>query len=120
MKNIVENVALMLVVVFSIAIVVLIVQYNLLEDENIEYLDQGTSVVKKLSKEQETTEYLKELESYKEVNSKVNPRQESHLNQVKVKPEITKDKLNALIESKEKPKSTRIDEIGNALDKLLN
>ena len=120
MKNIVENMAIMLVVIFSIAIVALIVQYNLIKDKSIEHLDVGILGVKEVSKEQKSTNYLKEMESYKEVDVKVNPRQENHLNQIKVKSEITKDRLNSLIESKEKPKSNRPDDIGNALDKLLN
>jgi competence protein ComGC len=99
MKNIVENIVVMLVVIFSVAIVVLIVWYNLIEDKSMAHFNTSTTAVEQVSQKQKNTSYIKNIETYKEVDVKVNPRKENHFNRVKVKSEIKKDNLNTIIES---------------------
>ena len=114
MRNFIDNIAIALVVLFSVALVVLIVQYNLIKEESLELLTINPPIDVQSKKAQQKTDYLKKMEAYKEVNVKVNPKEEKAFNNIKVKSEITQDKLNAIIEP------NRADTVGDALDKLLN
>ena len=114
MKNIIDNIAIFLVILFSVALVVLIVQYNLLEEKSIEQLIINPPIDIESKKVEQKMDYLKKMEAYKEVNVQVNPKDEKAFNNIKVKSEMTQDKLNVIIEP------NRSDTVGDALDKLLN
>jgi hypothetical protein len=114
MKNILENIAVTLVVIFSLTIIGLIVQYNLIEEESEEHFNDVESSMPKVTKQQKNTNYLQKLEGYSEVDVKVNPRKENKLNRVKVKSEMSQDKLKEIVKQKDG------NSISSALDRLLN
>ena len=112
MRNIYENIAVLLVIIFSLAIVFLIVQYNLIEEKNTIYLEDLDSIEKNTMLEQKKNNYLDTLEKYRDVDVKVDPRQTSHENQVKVKVEYPVHQNNDL------PKHAN--DVGMKIDALLN
>lgn len=102
MKNLFENLAILLVGLLSVAIVFWIVQYNMIEDsdmiEDIEY-----EVVKKeVSSQEQTTTYLQNLEGYEDVDVQVDATKETRTNTVVVKSELNNDALDAAVEDKSK------------------
>lgn len=112
MKHIFENIAVTLVVIFSIAIIVLIVQYNLIKEEDNAYLENFTSIDKNSMEEQKKSNYLDTLENYRDKDIRSNTQKVSNINQVKVKTGVLDDK-NAYL-----PKE--INDVGSKIDALLN
>ncbi|SFV62466.1 hypothetical protein MNB_SV-13-1856 [hydrothermal vent metagenome] len=102
MKNLIENVALLLVVLLMIAIVFFIVQFNLIEDENtFEVLktEQNTSMKNTVKRKS----YLNTLEGYgndTEVN--VDARKENDINIVRIQSELSDDILGDTIDDSSK------------------
>ena len=111
MKNIVENIALMLVLLLAIIIGYLIYQYNSIENN----IYEDTSVlVQKVKKETKTksSSYLNTLEAYgDDKDVKVDAKQEDAVNRVATKTEIKKDAFNAVVE--DKTKSTYMQNLEN-------
>jgi len=103
MKNMFENFAVTLVLILSIAIVYLIVQYNMIDDsDTVDEIAYQIPEVKEVSKEEKATAYLQNLEGYADVDVQVDPTQEGTVNRVVVKSEIVDDALDAAVEDKDK------------------
>lgn len=103
MKNMFENFAVTLVVILSIAIVYLIVQYNMIDDsDTIDEIAYQIPEVKEVSKKEKATAYLQNLEGYTDVDVQVDPTQEGTANRVEVRSEIADDALDAAVEDKDK------------------
>ncbi len=85
MKNMLENVAITTVVVLFLFIIALIVRYNMVDDENVvEDIAQELPAAKKESKKTKATNYLQNLESYTDVDVKVDPTKANNSNRVQV------------------------------------
>lgn len=101
MKNIIENIALILVGLLSMIIIVFIVLYTLIEDENndmsmIPSKDTISNVVK-------TKSYLDALEGYgDDTDVEVDATQESTRNSISIQSELTEDALDRAIDDKSK------------------
>jgi len=103
MKNKLESFAIFLVVVLSLVVVYLIVQYNMIEEDDMNDIVQVTDVNKKETIKTKTSNYLNSLEGYgDDVDVKVDARKEDHTNEVKVKSELSKDALGDVVEDKSK------------------
>lgn len=107
MKNLLESFALVLVGILSLAIVYLIVQYNLIENKEIENIDYGVLTTNKESKAEKTKSYLDDLEGYGEdVDVEVDARKESTENTVIIKSEEKNNDLGDVVEDKSKSSYT--------------
>jgi hypothetical protein len=103
MKNILESFAIMLVGLFSLLIVFLIVQYNMIEEEGVEEIVFATPATTKESKKAKTSNYLDSLEGYGgDVDVKVDARKESTANTVAVASELASDELGSAVADKSK------------------
>ena len=109
MKNILENIVVFLVILFSIAIVVLIVLYNIPEEKDEIHFNM---TAKTQETENSTHSYLEKMEKYRDVDIKVNPRMESNKNRVNVQSEMVVDELGNTLQRTQK------DTIGAALENL--
>ncbi|HHE06159.1 MAG TPA: hypothetical protein ENK90_03465 [Epsilonproteobacteria bacterium] len=136
MRNLFENIAVLFVILLSLIIIGLIVKYNMIEDDSLEEVSDTIPVVKKVSKEESTGDYLNEMEHYSDVDVKVDPTQQDNTNRVVVKSEQKEDAIKNAVESKndtlktstsaeeadpEKLEKNEIDdEVGMAIDAVLN
>jgi len=151
MRNLLENIAVFLVVLLALSIVALIVKYNMIEDDSLEELVYTMPVVKKESKKEKMNNYLNDMENYADVDVDVNPTKEDTTNRVMVKPEQEEgdidnavkdtyveklenyaenqpmddeikslDKLQNELELPTPEKEEIVDEIGMALDDIIN
>ena len=103
MKNMLESFAILLVGILSLAVVYLIVQYNMIEEDSIDDIGAVIAAQKKANAKAKIGAYLNSLEGYgDDVDVKVDARKEDHTNEVAVKSEITKDDLGAVVEDKSK------------------
>lgn len=103
MKNLLESFAVVLVGILSLAIVFLIVQYNLIEDDNL--VEEIAVIVpqKKVTRKENVKSYLDSLEGYGDDRDvKVDATKESTLNKVVVKSELQKDDIDEVIDDKAK------------------
>ncbi|CAA6820066.1 MAG: Unknown protein [uncultured Sulfurovum sp.] len=119
MKKIFEKVAIGAVIFLMIAIVVLIIQYNMIGSDSSENLTNHTIESKKvMSKEETTNSYLNSIEGYEEVDVKEdNQKKETPSNQVSVKPELSKSKIDQVIDNQVNEKNR---DINLAIDAALN
>ena len=117
MKNMLENVAVTVVVVLFLLIIALIVQYNMIDDGSVvEDITQELPVSEKVeSKKAKTTNYLQNLESYTDVDVKVDPTKENTANTVQVTSELAKDDIGSAVEGTNK--SSYVDSLENYADK---
>ena len=107
MKNMLESFAIFLVGILSLAVVYLIVQYNMIEEDTIDDVSSILASQKKTNKKVKTSEYLNSLEGYgDDVDVKVDARKEDHTNEVAVKSELNEDDLGAVVEDKSKSSYT--------------
>lgn len=111
MKNVLENIAIALVAIFSLAIVVLIIQYNLISGEEDEVVTKTSNI--EVSKEAKNIDYVKNLEQYSDVDVNVDPKTETSKNKIKVKSEFTEDKLDNVL------KETRSNSVVEGINDLL-
>jgi hypothetical protein len=102
MKNITESFAVLLVGILSALIVFFIVQYNMIEDDNIIEDISYSIPSKKKAKEENVASYLDDMEKYTDVDVKVDPTKETNVNSVAIKSELTKDAISDTIEDKSK------------------
>ena len=108
MKNLFESIAIFLVGLLSLAIVFFIVQYNMIEEENIIDDIVLPSPKKKISDKENTNAYLSSLEKYgDDTDVKVDVKKEDRANMVIVKSEIKKDTLGAVVEDTSKSSYTQ-------------
>ena len=116
MKNMLENVAITVVVVLFLLIIALIVQYNMIgNDDSVDEVTYAMPVVKKESKKAKTTNYLENLESYADVDVKVDPTKENSANRVQVTSEAANDAIGSAIENTDK--SAYVDSLKEYTDK---
>jgi len=87
MRNLFENIAVALVVLLSLGIVGLIVQYNMIEDDSLDETAYTLPMAKKVSKDEKSTDYLHNLEGYADEEIEVDPTQEDTTNRIVVKSE---------------------------------
>ncbi|TET88897.1 MAG: hypothetical protein E3J96_02215 [Sulfurovum sp.] len=112
MKNMLENVAITTVVVLFLFIIVLIVQYNMVDDENVlDEIAYELPAAKKESKKAKTTNYLENLESYTDVDVKVDPTKANTANRVQVASELVKDDIGSAVGDTDK--SSYVDSLEN-------
>lgn len=104
MKNLLENFAILLVGLLSLTIILLIVQYNMIEEDNtIEEIAYEIPQKKQESKKVKVNNYLQNLEGYgDDVNVKVDPTKEDRTNEVVVKSELGNNKLVEVVDDKAK------------------
>lgn len=103
MKSMFENFAVSLVLILSMVIVYLIVQYNMIDDSDmVDDIAYQIPEVKEVSKEEKATAYLQNIEGYDDVDVQVDPTQEGSLNKVEVKSELGSDALDDAVEDKSK------------------
>ena len=103
MKNMLESFAIILVGILSLAVVYLIVQYNMIEEDSIDDVSAIIASQKKENGKVKTSAYLNSLEGYgDDVDVKVDAKKVDHTNEVAVKSEIVKDDLGAVVEDKSK------------------
>lgn len=99
MRNLFESIAVGVVLLLSIAIVVLIVQYNMIEEDSLDNMSAGLSVKKQASsKSQASNNYLDKLEGYSDVDVEVDPTKEDKANRVVVKSESQDNSLGLAVE----------------------
>ena len=116
MKNVLESFAILLVGLLSLAIVYLIVQYNLVDDSDaIDEIAYEIPQKKKVSTQAKAVDYLQNLEGYEDVDVKVDATKENTANTVVVKSEIATDELGAAVE--DKSKSSYMENLENYADK---
>jgi len=116
MKNILENVAVTTVVILFLFIIALIVRYNMIDDGSVvEDITQDLPVVKEESRKAKTTNYLQNLESYTDVDVKVDPTKVNTANTVQVTSELAKDEIVSAVEGTNK--SGYVDSLENYADK---
>ena len=99
MKNMLENAAIATVVVLFLVIIALIVKYNMIDDDMIDDIVQELPVVKKESKKAKTSNYLQNLESYTDVDVKVDPTKVNNANRVEVTSELAQDAIGSAVEN---------------------
>jgi hypothetical protein len=131
MKHFIENLALILVGLLALAIVVLIVQYNLIqEDETVASLGFE---VPKVDQQTQRKNYLDALEGYgDDTDVEVDATQEGEINSVSIRSEMPKDILDDTIEDPSKefymqnlegynetPKSDEMQEIKEEKKKII-
>jgi hypothetical protein len=150
MRNLFENIAILLVVLLTLGIVGLIVKYNMIEDDMLEDVAYTIPVVKKVSKQEKSTNYLQNMEDYTDEDVDVDPTQEDTTNRIVVKseqeggidiavkdtyveklenyadekPKVEEIKSSDDIQNESEPtppqKEEIVDEIGMALDDIIN
>jgi len=103
MKNIVENLVVTMVVLLFLGVIALVVKYNMIGIDSTDTPAVPEQISEQDIHKKETKDYLKSLESYGEDEDvKVDPKQESHKNTVKVISEVTSDELGRALRSDEK------------------
>lgn len=117
MKNMLESFAILLVGLLSLAVVYLIIQYNMIEEETIDDISKVIVANKKATTKAKTSNYLNSLEGYgDDVDVKVDAKKEDHTNEVKVKSELNNDDLVDVVE--DKSKSSYMENLENYTEKI--
>jgi len=103
MKNIIENIAITLLILLFMFIVAMIIQYKIIDDEsNIKKsyvsITEKVEVLPKTKRDN----YLESLETYTEVDVDVDPRKEKHVNRVEITSELAKDEMETAISNANK------------------
>lgn len=109
MKNLLESLAIILVGFLSLAIVYLIIQYNMIEDEDVlnDILSE-VAVPEQVSEKSKAESYLQNLEGYDDIDEEldvdvdVDVTKENLTNAVTVVSEQANDDLDAVVEDKSK------------------
>ena len=101
MKNIIEGIAVFLVLVLSGFILFLVFKYNMIEDTIIADL-QITEPLKIVKKKVSSADYLSELEGYEDVDVVVDSTKKDRSNIVRVKSEEADHTLDDAVEDKAK------------------
>ena len=114
MRNLFENIAVLLVVLLTLGIVGLIVKYNMIEDDTIGDVAYTIPVVEKVSKQEKSTNYLKNMEGYADEDVDVDPTQEDATNRVVVKSEQEEGGIDIAV------KDTYVEKLENYADDKKN
>ncbi|MEA1953475.1 MAG: hypothetical protein U9O24_03700 [Campylobacterota bacterium] len=105
MKNILEHIAITLLLVLFIFIIVMIVEYKIIDDQSneskvsMELIDEEQEELPK----DKRSHYLENLETYTEVDVKVDPKKIQHVNRVEITSELAKDDMESAISNVNKP-----------------
>jgi hypothetical protein len=101
MKKLIDNLAVVMVLILFFILVVLIVQYTTIgEGKSPAFLEIPQE---QTAQQDETKNYLDTLESYGEDKDvKVDPTKETHKNTVKITSELTEDELEDALKTDEK------------------
>jgi len=104
MKNIIEKFALAIVVLLSLSVVVLIVKFNMIDEGDLSENSMAyeVPVEKKESKKAKTSNYLQNLETYTDVDVKVDPTKVNNTNRVHVKSEMVTDTMQSALKDIDK------------------
>jgi len=129
MRKILENLAILSVVLLSVAIIYLIIRYNMIEEEtSTEIIVKDEPITKEVTKKEKVSNYLQNLEGYKDIDVKVDARaeddntnkvkiiSESNVNELKIKKVVENTSDTQIIPEDGKNK---VDKVGKALDNLL-
>jgi hypothetical protein len=125
MKNLLENIAPILVLILSIAIIFFIVQFNLIEEDN----DSDDTIIMddRVDKKHSTENYLNRLEVYgDDKDIQVNAQDESDRNTRSIQSEVKDDAFDKAIndkyskenEPKKLAEDKREDKVASAIDAL--
>ena len=115
MKNMLENIAVTVVVVLFLLIIALIVQYNMVGDDDFvdevayEIPGKAPRRIKSMIRRK-----CANLESYTDVDVKVDPTKASNVNRVQVSSELAKDEIGSAVEDTDK--SSYVDSLKNYAD----
>jgi hypothetical protein len=110
MRNLFENIAILLVVLLTLGIVGLIVKYNMIEDDMLDDVAYTIPVVKKVSKQEKSTNYLQNMEDYTDEDVDVDPTQEDTTNRIVVKSKQEEDGIDIAV------KDTYVEKLENYAD----
>ncbi len=104
MRNTVEKIAITIVILLSLLLVGLIVKLYMLKDGDVSdsSITNQIPVVKKESKKEKTSNYLQNLETYTDVDVKVDPRKTNNANKVHVTSELATDTMQSALEETDK------------------
>lgn len=129
MRKILENLSILLVVLLSVAIIYLIIRYNMIEEEtSTEVITKDEPVVKEVTKKEKVSNYLQNLEGYKDIDVKVDARvEDDNTNKVKIISEsnVNELKIKKVVENTSDTQvipedgRNKVDKVGKALDNLL-
>ena len=101
MKKLIDNLAVVMVVVLFLIVIALVIKYNTIsEDTDIAFVEIPEEKV--ATPKDKTSDYLKNLESYSDVDVEVDPTKETHKNTVKVTSELAEDELEDALKTDEK------------------
>ena len=101
MRKLIDNLAVIMVVVLFLVVIALVIRYNTISEGTSEQFAQIPEE-KTATNKDEASDYLKSMESYSDVDVKVDPTQESYKNTVKVTSELTNDDLENALNTDEK------------------
>lgn len=111
-----ESVAIGTVVVLFLFIVALIVQYNMIDEDNVvDEITQELTVEKKVSKKAKASNYLQNMESYTDVDVKVDPTKENTANRVQITSELANDDIGSAVGNTDQ--TGYVDSLKNYADK---
>ena len=104
MKNKIEQILIAIVGLLTLLIIGMIVKLYMPADKDVADSSAAYEVpeVKKESKKAKTTNYLKNLETYTDVDVKVDPTKTNNTNKVRVTSELTTDTMQSALEETDK------------------
>jgi len=102
-KNIIENVAITLLILLFMFIIAMIIQYKIIDNEsNIEKSYVSVTEKEEMLPKAKRDNYLESLETYTEVEVDVDPRKEKHVNRVEITSELANDEMETAISNANK------------------
>ena len=104
MKNIVEKVAIATVIILSLSVIVLIFKLTTISDEDVSNNTASYEApeAKKESKKAEASDYLKNLETYTDIDVKVDPTKVNNANKIHVTSELGTDIMQSALQDTDK------------------
>jgi len=102
-KNIIDNIAITLLILLFMFIVAMIIQYKIID--NVSSIEPSyVSVFKeeKVLPKEKRENYLESLETYTEVEVEVDPRKDQHINRVEITSEIANNEMELAISNAHK------------------
>ncbi len=129
MRKILEHLAIMLVILLSVAILYLIIRYNMIEDETVQpVIEKEAPKSEAVTKKAKAINYLHNLEGYNDKNVKADAREDDTSNRVTIVSEanINEMQIEKVIDNKtdtqtiEEEGINKVDKVGKALDNLLD
>ncbi len=120
MKYMMEKVTIVVIALLLLGIVAMIVQYNLIDDgDSSGYTVSETTLeapaVELKVKKAKTSNYLQNLESYTDVDVKVDPTKANNANRVEVISELARDDIGLAVANTDQ--STYVDNLKDYADK---